>query len=595
VAVSITGTIQDSSGTGVDDAVVRLSPAGASEGAAEAVGGIGISKTPVEVTTAGGGAFTITAVDFVRYRLEIPSIGFDRYFVCPDSATSPTVAFNTLGLTPEMQTVVRGEVRVSATANTYFTEVTVAAASIDTVRERFTDLSLERSESVAGPWTTIASFTLLPKTNFYVHQDSTATDDTEYFYRALYTHSVTAATSQYSALLSSDSQDENALLVSVDELRENYLFGLDLTDDDGNPFPDRMLEWYIRAGVDWLHKELDIDMVATTHINETHDHYAVDYARWGYFQLNHYPVIAVDQIFFQYPSMQSQSVINPEWIVLEDGGAHGVIQIVPGQGNIAEVLMIPGALFPMWSGATGRVPGIWHFTYRSGFEPGTAPPDIKHAVAMWASIGVLNIAGDLIVGAGIASKSVTLPGLSQNVNTTCLSGDTEIALADGSFATIKSLVGSGPFEVISVDADGKATIEVARDARPTIEDDVLAVHLSNGRVVRSNETHKFRLLDGEWLAAGELQPGTVLTPCEGVDGPLIEVVRVVPTGSREQLYDLTVDATHCFGLSSGVIVHNSSATNAGFGARIIEYQKEIKQLIPNLRRYYGKTTRMMVV
>lgn len=119
--------------------------------------------------------------------------------------------------------------------------------------------------------------------------------------------------------------------------------------------------------------------------------------------------------------------------------------------------MIPGALLPMWSGATGRVPAIWHFTYRAGFEPGTAPPDIKHAISMWAAIGVLNIAGDLIVGAGIASKSVSLPGLSQNINTT------------------------------------------------------------------------------------------------------------------------------------------SSATNAGFGARIIEYQKEIKQLIPNLRRHYGKASKMVVV
>jgi hypothetical protein len=39
----------------------------------------------------------------------------------------------------------------------------------------------------------------------------------------------------------------------------------------------------------------------------------------------------------------------------------------------------------------------------------------------------------------------------------------------------------------------------------------------------------------------------------------------------------------------------SSATNAGFGARIIEYQKEIKQLLPNLRRYYGKASKMVVV
>ena len=457
MAVAITGTIQDSSGNPVVDAVIRLSPSGATENAAETVGGVGISMTPVEVTTDVTGAFSHTAVDFVRYRLEIPSIGYDRYFVCPDSATTPTVAFNTLGLAPEVQTIVRGEIRVDTTTNTYFTEVTVEVAAEATVRERFDTLTVERSEAFTGPWTTIKTFELIPRQSFYEFEDDTATDDSVYYYRAQYSLSSGSDVSAYSDAIPSDSQDENALLVSVDELRENYLFGLDLTDDDGNPFPDRMLEWYIRAGVDWLAKELDIPLVAKTIEDETHDHFAVDYARWGYFQLQNYPVIAIDRVYFQYPSMDSESEINLDWVVLCEQGAHGVVQIVPGQGNIAEVLMIPGALFPMWSGATGRVPGIWHFKYRAGYEPGTAPPDIKHVIAMWAAIGVLNIAGDLIVGAGIASKSVTLPGLSQNINTT------------------------------------------------------------------------------------------------------------------------------------------SSATNAGFGARIIEYQKEVKQSVPNLRRYYGKGTRMMVV
>ena len=401
--------------------------------------------------------FTHTAVDHVRYRLEIPCIGFDRYFVCPDSAATSTVAFNTLGLSPVVQTIVRGKTRVDATTDTFYTGVTVSVPAEATARERFDTLKVERSTSLATGYTTIKTFSLVPRKSFYEFDDTTATTDTVYYYRARYTLSTGSDVSAFSDAIPSDSQDENALLVSVDELRENYLFGLDLSDDDGNPFPDRMLEWYIRAGVDWLTKELDIPLVAKTIEDETHDHYAVDYARWGYFQLQNYPVLAVDEVYFQYPSMTSKSIINLDWVVLCEKGAHGVIQIVPGQGNIAEVLMIPGALFPMWSGATGRVPGIWHFKYRAGYEPGTAPPDIKHVIAMWAATGVLNIAGDLIVGAGIASKSVTLPGLSQNINTT------------------------------------------------------------------------------------------------------------------------------------------SSATNAGFGARIIEYQKEIKQSIPNLRRYYGKGTRMMVV
>ena len=456
MAVSITGTLQDASGNPVQDAVVRLTPAPNDEGASEAISGIGLSSTPVEVVTNASGAFTHTAVDLFRYRLEIPSISYDRNFVCPDSAAIATVVFHLLGLTPDVQTVMRGEERVDATTDKFVTQIQTRTPSIGTVMERFDVMDLQRSTDLAA-WTTVKTFTLLPNTFFYEHEDETATSDTVYYYKAQYRNTTSADVSSFGALVASDRQGHDALLVSVDELRENYLFGLDLSDDNGVPFPDRMLEWYIKAGIDWLEKELDIDLVAKTHTNEVHDHYANDYGRWGYFQLQNYPVIAIDQIQFQYPSMTTAVTISNEWVVLEDNGVSGVVQIVPGQGNIADILMIPGALLPMWSGATGRVPAIWHFNYRSGFEPLKAPPDLKHAIGMWASIGVLNIAGDLIVGAGIASKSVSLPGLSQNVNTT------------------------------------------------------------------------------------------------------------------------------------------SSATNAGFGARIIEYQKELKAMLPNLRRYYGKNTRMMVV
>lgn len=458
MAVSITGTIQDASGNPVESAVIRLSPAPASVGGSEAIGGVGLIGNHVEVLTNSLGQFAIDAVSFFRYRLEIPSIGFDREFVAPDDNIIPFIRFHLLGLTPEVQTVVRGEKRFSATTNTWVTEVTVQTESIGTVLERFDLLELQRSEiSAAGPYPPmpIQKWELLDNTFYYETLDKTI--DKTYYYRARYVNTSNGDVSSFGDVVSSEAQGSSALLVSVDELRENYLFGLDLSDDSGKPFPDRMLEWYIKAAISWLHLELDIDLIAKTHVNETHDHYAYDYARWGYFQLDNYPVVAVDQLSFQYPTMNTPVVIDPQWIVLEDGGVSGVIQILPGQGNIADVLMIPGALLPMWTGATGRVPAIWHCTYRSGFEPLTAPADIKHAIAMHASIGVLNIAGDLIVGAGIASKSVSVPGLSQNVNTT------------------------------------------------------------------------------------------------------------------------------------------SSATNAGFGARIIEYQKEIKEMLPNLRRFYGKATRMVVI
>jgi hypothetical protein len=46
------------------------------------------------------------------------------------------------------------------------------------------------------------------------------------------------------------------------------------------------------------------------------------------------------------------------------------------------------------------------------------PIDLKELVGKIASFPALNIAGDLLGGAGIASQSISIDGLSQNFNTT---------------------------------------------------------------------------------------------------------------------------------------------------------------------------------
>jgi hypothetical protein len=43
---------------------------------------------------------------------------------------------------------------------------------------------------------------------------------------------------------------------------------------------------------------------------------------------------------------------------------------------------------------------------------------VKHLIGMRAAISLLNLAGDLTLGVGIASRSVSIPGLNRSVNTT---------------------------------------------------------------------------------------------------------------------------------------------------------------------------------
>lgn len=445
---AITGTIHDATDTAVENVVVKLGPEAPHPSSAEAIGGVGIHLGVVEIRTDPAGAFSINVVQGFRFRLQIEAIGFDRVFVCP-SVAGP-IRFDTLALEPEVESVVDFiDLDTSVIANT----VTLKCEPISTLLERFDRVAIDRSTAGrAGPWTEIGLASLEDDTIFYKYEDAAA--NTSWHYRGRYEHSLTGDVSQGGFPVSPTSNESQHVL-TTGQLSELYLFGVDLTDDDGNPFPERMLQHYVDAAISWLQHELDIPIVQRR-VVETHDHYGRDYARWGYFQLNQYPVAEVETLTFQYPSMTDLVTISSQWIVLEDEGQSGVIQIVPGQGNIADVLLIPGSVMPMWDGASGRVPSIWTATYKAGFAPGAIPTDLIHAVGMMASIGVLNIAGDLIAGAGIANVSVSVPGLSQNIGTT------------------------------------------------------------------------------------------------------------------------------------------SSATNSGYGARIIEYQKELKEMMPNLRRYYGKGTRMVV-
>lgn len=407
--IAITGSVLDASGAGVEDAVVRLSPEPGSLYEAQARAGKGVMTTPVEVITGPSGSFSINAIQGFRYRLVIPAIGFDRPFEAP---VGTTIVFTLLGQVPDIQDTAWA---VDADG---LTKIRVTAKVDDeaTVRERYAKLKIERSTTAAFTLpSTFVNEILAPGALFYTHWDTQV--DAEFYYRARYENTDGSEYSAWSDWVLASSAVTEELVVTVQELKDIYMFGVNLTDDDGTPYSDRMFQHFIKAATALVEKELDIP-ITPIEIDETSDHYAQDYARWGYFQLDRYPVIAVREVAFQYPSMTSRVVIDSKWLVLEDEGTSGVLQIVPGQGNIADVLIIPGQLLPLWSGSQGRVPGVWRIKYRAGFEVGKIPADVKHLIAMIASFGPFNVAGDLIGGAGIANKSVSLAGLSSSIGTT---------------------------------------------------------------------------------------------------------------------------------------------------------------------------------
>lgn len=208
----------------------------------------------------------------------------------------------------------------------------------------------------------------------------------------------------------------NALdLLSVQELKDRYLFGLDLTNDAGEPFPDASFEFWIRAAVDSVSRRLDLPILEEVITNEPHDYYREDYNKYMWLRVKRFPVLSLQKVRLVLPGEQVIYEFPDEWFQLLPES--GQLQMVPGVGTAGTVLLgANGAYLPLIYGTARFIPRAFRIDYTAGFEE--VPFEIQDIIGKVASFGPLNIAGDLLGGAGIASQSLSIDGLSQSFNTT---------------------------------------------------------------------------------------------------------------------------------------------------------------------------------
>tara|TARA_R110002110_G_scaffold92555_8_gene241478 strand:+ start:2557 stop:3633 length:1077 start_codon:yes stop_codon:yes gene_type:complete len=228
---------------------------------------------------------------------------------------------------------------------------------------------------------------------------------------------------QFSTAVLSPSVDDrlSGMAIGIDYIKTNYLFGLDLSDDEGNPFPDQMFVAAIRYASAFIEKKLDILLTPRT-ITETHDYILEEYRQFGWFQLDKRPLNQVDSVSAVYPFSSdgdNTTIIDfPKSMISVPIRESGQVQLIPNQGTMAQFMLGRGASYlPLIrNGYAGNYPALFKIVYNAGFKE--VPDDIKHCVSLYACLNILDVAGDLIVGAGIASKSISIGGLSQSINTT---------------------------------------------------------------------------------------------------------------------------------------------------------------------------------
>lgn len=283
----------------------------------------------------------------------------------------------------------------------------------------YDQIKVYRSATETGTYTEISTastrVSLVAGTTFYQFVDLTG--DSSFFYQTSFYRSSDGVESSRSA--AGNAADEGALdIITIDEVKQYYLFGLDLTDDAGNPFPDSSYVHWIRSAVSMLETRLDIHISPRVITDEVQDYIKEDFDSYIKIDTDHIPVQSVSGARVVLPAQQTILDFDASWIHLTLKEA-GQINIIPGGGAAGLIsLGLSAAWFPVLRNLNNFLPGAIRVDYVTGFAPGEVPPVLKDTVGKIASFGPLNIAGDLLGGAGIASQSLSLDGLSQSFNTT---------------------------------------------------------------------------------------------------------------------------------------------------------------------------------
>lgn len=212
-------------------------------------------------------------------------------------------------------------------------------------------------------------------------------------------------------------------ILTVAQLKKRYLFGVTpIVDNEGNEMPDSTLQNYINVAVSMLEHYLDISITPRCDVEER-DYYQNDYWDWGYIQLNNFPVInieKVEQVYFRDEdgSVDEANVqeFPKSWYRVDKHS--GIFRLIPNTRFPAKLQISKGGLYFPEVLQTNHVPHLWRITYNHGFKDGKVPMLINEAIGYLASLAALSIAGNLVLGAGIASQSISLDGLSQSITTT---------------------------------------------------------------------------------------------------------------------------------------------------------------------------------
>jgi hypothetical protein len=220
------------------------------------------------------------------------------------------------------------------------------------------------------------------------------------------------------------------IALSSTELIEGYFFGVPLTNAQGVTISHKVIEDKIAEAQSAVEGALSIKL-SPTMMMETRDFIRDEFKEWGFFKMG-FPVKLVTQLVGKYAN-NTVTTYPVHWMSIQRNSEEYLIgrtiNIVPsGMGNVTTHMY--GGIFPFFNiSGSASIPNYWEVSYLTGYEK--VPYDLLGFIGKLASIPVLAQLGNIVLGAGISSQSLSFDGLSQSF------GSTKSSTSSAYGATIK--------------------------------------------------------------------------------------------------------------------------------------------------------------
>jgi len=211
----------------------------------------------------------------------------------------------------------------------------------------------------------------------------------------------------------------NSLAISPAKLLNVYFFGIEQIVTKGQRLSDEVLSFYIKSAQEEIEEFLSIKLRKQV-VFETQDFNRNLWQQWGFVQTK-YPVNKALELKGFYNSVL-QITYPSEWLSAKqgsDGLYYRQLHVVPNGSDVAfqnNAVVHTGLTPHLGFAYYDNIPNYWHIVYCTGFDK--TPNDIVNIIGKLASINIFHLLGDLILGAGIASQSIGIDGLSQSISTT---------------------------------------------------------------------------------------------------------------------------------------------------------------------------------